>query len=429
MEILKKLWKYISNIGIDEQVSYVEQIKIRVLNQAAFIGILMQIVITIQYLFLLKVEGIVIGVGFTSFLFCLLFLNKRQYFKIAQTLLNIIFPLLIVIIGILYGGQTGIQYNLMIFIVTAFFFHQKLFVKLLLGSYNVILYLILNYYWTHYSSPYSYIINTLIEPMSFIVAAIIVVTILYTFMREIEKADVQNKGLLHSLAENNEELKTANQELERFAYIASHDLKTPLRTILGFTELLERDFNNDKLKNFPTYFTHVKHGAKQMNELIKNTLEYSRINHIGEEKTWVDLDLMIQNIRNAYISNTNIQIIATDLQSIFAEENQILSLFQNLIENGLKYNDKPQKVIHISTSETPYSIQIIIKDNGIGISKKFHEQIFMMFKRLHTNQQYEGTGLGLAICEKIVDRMNGEISLSSVEGDGTTFYIDLPKKI
>jgi signal transduction histidine kinase len=176
------------------------------------------------------------------------------------------------------------------------------------------------------------------------------------------------------------------------------------------------------------YFGQIKQGALQMNDLIQTTLEYSRVNHIDNEKAAINLNKAIKGIQNSYANNPNINITFAGLPTIFAEESQVISLFQNLIENGLKYNEQPFKTVEINCENSTNKYFITVKDNGIGIPKEFHEQIFTMFKRLHTNQQYEGTGLGLAICAKIIDKMNGQISLKSKVGKGTTFIIELPNE-
>lgn len=428
MNKLLKLWESVSNIGITNDVPYGEQLKIRVINQVVAIIFPMQTLSGIFSTINFEIAGIVAGFGLGFFTATLWVLHRYQKFELTRILINTVFPLFMLGIGISYGETSGIHYNFMIFVVSAFFFHTQWLLKISLGLYNIILFFVLNHYWTNYSSPFSDIIPASFSSISFILTIVTIVAMVQRFISEISRINIDNQELLKTLEQNNEELKNANEALERFAYVASHDLKTPLRTILGFTELLERDYKNNKTERFPVYFSQVKQGARQMNELIKNTLEYSRINHMTEEeKTLIDLNKIIADIHIAYVTNPSIEINTSNLPQIMAKENQVLSLFQNLIENGLKYNDKTLKTINVTHTETPYSVQIMVKDNGIGIPEKFHNQIFTMFKRLHTNQQYEGTGLGLAICQKIVDRMNGQISLTSVEGEGTTFHINLPK--
>ena len=284
-------------------------------------------------------------------------------------------------------------------------------------------------YWENYGNLLSSDLLVFIETITFVIVATAIATTIHIFLTEIERYNKTNKKLLQTLEDKNNRLQAANEELERFAYIASHDLKTPLRTIISFTGLLERDFKRNRLDSFPDYFAYVKEGAKQMNSLITSTLEYSRVNHeVDIENKEIDLNTIVEkiaaNLLQTYDENTSIQ--KENLPTILAEEGQMTLLFQNLIENGLKYNQSANKIIKITSKKTPNNIQITVKDNGIGIHEKYHEQIFSMFKRLHTNHTYEGTGLGLAICKKIVDRMDGQISVTSEEGKGTSFFIELP---
>ncbi|MFK7947160.1 MAG: ATP-binding protein [Saprospiraceae bacterium] len=427
MNKIQKLWFWASNIGISNDLEHFEEVKIKVLNQVVAIIAPLQLLMNISFIINLDILNTLIGFFILFLLLSLWFFNLKQKFEIARVVLNTIFPLIMFGTGVMCGERTGLQYNLMIFFAATFFFHRSLHTKLILVGYNIFLVFGLMYYWNNYNSLYELLLPPYFSYFSYLLTTIILITLIQRFVVEMANINVKNQVLLKSLESNNKELKNANEALERFAYVASHDLKTPLRTILGFTQLLERDYGSDKTKYFPLYLSQIKQGAKQMNELIKNTLEYSRLNHLEEEKKWIDLNEIIANIHVAYITDESIEINTSTLPKIFGEENQMLSLFQNLIENGIKYNEKRIKKIDISAIDTPYSVRIIVKDNGIGISEKFHEQIFTMFKRLHTKQQYEGTGLGLAICEKIVEKMNGQISLDSIECKGTTFYIDLPK--
>ena len=426
---IKNLWIEISNYGIDDNFSYIERIRIRVLNQAIIIVALIQSSISISHLYPFQLGGLLPGLVILSSLFFLLYLNKKKKHHISRLILNLLMPLIIFAIGIAYGGDAGTQYNFFIFILTAFFFHKELTTKLLLAFLNFGLYLVLVYYWENYGNLLSSDLLVFIETITFVIVATAIATTIHIFLTEIERYNKTNKKLLQTLEDKNNRLQAANEELERFAYIASHDLKTPLRTIISFTGLLERDFKKNNLDSFPDYFAYVKEGAKQMNSLITSTLEYSRVNHeVDIENKEIDLNTIVEkiaaNLLQTYDENTSIQ--KENLPTILAEEGQMTLLFQNLIENGLKYNQSANKIIKITSKKTPNNIQITVKDNGIGIHEKYHEQIFSMFKRLHTNHTYEGTGLGLAICKKIVDRMDGQISVTSEEGKGTSFFIELP---
>jgi signal transduction histidine kinase len=427
LKYILRIWTEISNIGIDSQITNIEQKKVKVLNQGIGIGLFFQSFVCLTYLVHFEIIILFLGSIILGMLLFLWYLNFRKQFGTAQFIVNAFLPLLMVLIGFLYGEKTGIQHNLIIFITTAVFFNKKAILKILFVSYNVLLSLFLKYYWGSYESVFADHVTTPTEIVSFITAITVTITLIITFLKENESYDKKNQALLKSLEQNNEELKRANEALERFAYIASHDLKTPLRTILGYTELLERDFNRGKTDSFSNYFGQIKQGTLQMNDLIKSTLEYSRVSNLETEKIWIDLNQLIKSVENAYTNDKKVSFIIKDLPTIYAEENQILSLFQNLIENGLKYNNEDFKIIEISCKTTDNSYLFTVSDNGIGIPEEFHNQIFTMFKRLHTNQQYEGTGLGLAICEKVVAKLNGKLSLVSKINEGTTFYIELPK--
>ena len=425
---IKEFWAKISDYGLEENTSYIEKIRVNVLNKGIIIVLFIQVFVLLSHLYPFHFEGILPRFIIILVLLFLLQLNKRKQHKASRLALNIIMPILIFTIGILYGIKTSIQYNFLTFILTAFFFHEKFSTKIILALFNFALFLFLKYYWANYDSIYPLEFGSFFELITFSITAAVIMSIMHLFLGQIDNYNETNKELLKTLETNNQKLKVANEELERFAYVASHDLKTPLRTIISFTGLLERDFKRNKLDSFPDYFAYVKEGAKQMDSLISSTLEYSKVNHdVLIEKKEIDLNIIVDDIKMKLLQNygNDVMIEKGDLPTILAEAGQMILLFQNLIENGLKYNQNPNKIVQISSNSTSKKTLITVKDNGIGINKEYHEQIFNMFKRLHTSHEYEGTGLGLAICKKIVDRMNGKIWLESEKGKGTTFFIEL----
>lgn len=238
------------------------------------------------------------------------------------------------------------------------------------------------------------------------------------------------------LADSNAELKTfnakleeSNNELERFAYIASHDLKSPLRNVISFLNLIERKLKNTEDKDIKEYLKFATDNARQMYNLIQDVLEFSRVNEKEAPKEAVDLNeslmLVLQNLKDE-MQSKNAVVFAKPLPVIEANSVQVLQLFQNLIGNGIKYNhnNKPKVILSHRMDSTSHVFSVI--DNGIGISDEYHDQIFQMFKRLHTKDEYPGTGIGLALCKKIINNLGGEIWLDSVQGKGTTFYFSLP---
>lgn len=231
------------------------------------------------------------------------------------------------------------------------------------------------------------------------------------------------------LQHSNQQLKSSNLELERFAYVASHDLKEPLRNMILFNELIQSRLQDQISDEIKEYFSFVSSSGQRMYHLIESTLEFSKINQLQTMNTQFDLNKLIEQVQQALhnqIKERNARIICEDLPVINSKHDQLYLVFKNLVENGIKYNQSETPTIKISY-ENGTDHQICVADNGIGIKKEYQQQVFEMFKRLHQNDQYPGTGLGLSIVDKILRRMHGSIHLESEEGRGSRFYINLPK--
>ncbi len=239
----------------------------------------------------------------------------------------------------------------------------------------------------------------------------------------------ERESLIESLKNKNIKLEQTTEELERFTYIASHDLKSPLRTINSFIGLIERDIRRENFKALPERMQFVKSGAQQMNTLVEDILEISTLkNPNDKKKVEVDLNVVLEKVQANLMEDINSQnaIINTELlPSFYCDEAEFLLLFQNMIQNGIKYNKSEIPTIDISTQKSGNELFISFKDNGIGIEQEYHEQIFQFFKRLHTSDKYQGTGLGLGLCKKIVSSYGGDIEVDSVTGKGSTFRIKL----
>lgn len=226
-----------------------------------------------------------------------------------------------------------------------------------------------------------------------------------------------------------EALQASNRDLEQFAYIASHDLREPLRMVSSYVRLIGKRYSHQLDERGLEYVSFATDGVKRMDRLIIDLLEYSKIG-IGElQKDKVNFDNILIKVMN----NLRMQInekkvdfdINVDLPAFMAEKTQIAMLFQNLISNGIKYNQNTP-LITIKSFVKDDFIHFTIQDNGIGIPKKHLDKIFQIFQRLHSRGQYEGTGIGLAVCKRIVKHHGGEIFVQSEEGVGSTFHFTLP---
>jgi len=233
----------------------------------------------------------------------------------------------------------------------------------------------------------------------------------------------------------NEELKKyidSNMQLENFAYITSHDLREPLRTISGFANLLEKKYIGKLDETADEYLGYILTSTKNMNALIEDLLIFSRV-HTGEhtvEKLDLD-DLLFEIIRslNSSIEDTGALVTYENIpETINANRTKMKQLFQNLIANAIKFR-KPNVVpeVKITAKSKGKYWEFSVQDNGIGIKDEYFDKIFMIFKRLHTKEEYQGTGIGLSLCKKIVEQHGGKISLKSKKGEGTTFYFTIEK--
>jgi len=248
------------------------------------------------------------------------------------------------------------------------------------------------------------------------------------------KSDQLAQAHTKKLQEFNEELKRSNKDLEQFAYIASHDLKEPLRIIGNFSGLLARAYKNELDEDAFQYIHFIEDGARRMSNLINSLLTYSRVGRKETKFRDIDLNKLVA-IKlfdlSAVIEERNAKVITSKLPTIFGEPEQIGMVFYNLINNAIKFNknETPTVTVKVETTANNDFWQFSVTDNGIGIEPKYQQQIFEIFRRLHGKQAYEGTGIGLSVCQKIVFRHGGKIWLKSELGQGTTFYFTINKHL
>jgi len=227
------------------------------------------------------------------------------------------------------------------------------------------------------------------------------------------------------------ELKRSNKELEQFAYVASHDLQEPLRMVSSFTQLLEKQYKDELDETAVEYINFAVDGAKRMQLLINDLLAYSRVTRKSNEFEMVNLEKVLDEVLfNLEIVIDENQAIITrkSLPEIQSDYGQMVQLFQNLIGNALKYRSEETPEIHISALKEDDNWLFSVEDNGIGIESEYFEQIFQIFRRLHTHDEHKGTGIGLAITKRIVEHHSGRIWVESELGKCSTFYFTIPIK-
>lgn len=227
-----------------------------------------------------------------------------------------------------------------------------------------------------------------------------------------------------------QKLEQSNQDLTDFAYIASHDLKEPMRVIAGYCHLLKEKYMNALDAESDEYFKSMENTVIRMQALIEDLLKFSQVTTLADGASLVNLnsvcELTVKNLRILIAEKEGV-VLWSDLPTVKGNETLMIQLMQNLIVNALKYCAKDSPRITISSLNDNGRWVIAIKDNGIGIDAQNHEKIFHMFQRLHLFSEIPGTGAGLAICRRIVQYHGGKIWVESKKGEGSIFYFTIPQ--
>jgi signal transduction histidine kinase len=242
----------------------------------------------------------------------------------------------------------------------------------------------------------------------------------------------ENKRLLEeTVRERTAELKHSNEELERFAYITSHDLQEPLRMITSYLQLLESRYRDKIDSDANDFIFYAVDGAKRMQQLINDLLKYSRLDTHKKEHGPVDCNDVVNDVLSNLeiaIKESGADIQLMTLPVVTGDETQLRQIFQNLIGNAVKFKGDRPLEIAVNVNEDEEYWWFTVKDNGIGIEEKYFERIFQVFQRLHGSRQYDGNGIGLAICRKIVENHGGTITVSSKAGEGSRFTFSIAKR-
>ena len=240
---------------------------------------------------------------------------------------------------------------------------------------------------------------------------------------------MEHTRLFQELEDRTAALERSNAELEQFAYVASHDLQEPLRTVSSYVQLLAERYASRIDARADRYIGHSVSAVERMYTLINDLLAYSRVGTRGRDlvptETTNVLDHVLEGLATT-IRETAAEITWDPLPTVRADATQLGQLLQNLLGNALKYRGERPPRIHIGVQRQGGHWQFAVRDNGIGIDPEYAERIFLVFQRLHTQDEYSGTGIGLAICEKIVERHGGQLWVESQVGQGATFFFTLP---
>lgn len=428
--------KYLINLGVKPETNDADRRMMQLHNQLLLIICLVASLRLFKDLFFdFFPYGIVIGMSiFCQNAFCLYLTHKGKF--ITAKLLNIGgFLPIVVVLKVLFGSAVGVDFVVMIAMTLVLFFHRdKLERTVIFLSYGICFSLAT--WWVAANGVM--IVNEEITSdfyyYFFLGGMLVMLLVLNAFVQEREAYQKHTEKLLGTLKKNDQLLKRqkqaleqANSDLEKFVYMASHDLKSPLRNIESFVGLIHRKTQKLQDADLDQYMEFVKKGTQNMQSLIAGILDYSKIVQPKNEWTYLDdvLEEVQQNLQNV-IAEKQAKLEIEALPRIYADHAQMVMLFQNLIQNGIKYNAQQTPGIQIRCHYTPTAFHVHLQDNGIGISAEHHQKIFDMFSRLHSAGEYAGTGIGLATCKRIMEKTKGKITLKSTPNQGSTFILQWP---
>ncbi len=226
-----------------------------------------------------------------------------------------------------------------------------------------------------------------------------------------------------------EELRRSNEELERFAYVASHDLQEPLRTVASYVQLLSRRYRDRLDGDAMDFIDFAVGGVRRMQHLIEDLLAFSRVGTRGAPLVPTELPAVLRatlDTLHAALEESGAEVTADEMPTVVADAGQVAQLLTNLIGNALKFRGAEAPRVHVGAERIDRMWSISVRDNGIGIAPEYFDRIFVIFQRLHSREEYAGTGVGLAICKKIVERHGGRIWVESTPGQGARFTFTLP---
>ncbi len=423
---IKYYYEKIVRIGFDEQMSSSDMLRLQLINQFASIVIVaaftyLLISIPIRYDF----YDILYTSTWLTIMLVTLILNHFKRSNSAKFIFLISTLLLTTFLHFVYNHEyTGMETAFLSLILLALFLLSRkqayayiiitVACYLFIGSLDSLL---------PYPSQTFYITR-----FAYFFSAIAVCTTI------LSKYTIEKQKQIGTTIKLNNKLIANQKQLERFNFIASHDLRSPIRNVISFSDLTHRQIKKGDKQKTSEYLSYIKSSAYQMDRLLNDILELSEIDaqKVGDFNCeTLDLNGIVEHTKDKLknlIQEQNAKIIAEELSSCYANKKHFITIFEQIIDNGIRYNNSHQAVVKVWTTSDEKGLSIHFQDNGIGIEKAYQNQIFSYFKRLHPPDKYPGSGIGLGLCNKIISLYNGHIDLNSELDHGSTFSVFLPHK-
>lgn len=432
----------IISFGLQPNQSKAIQLRIKMFNGISVATIFIMILYSAFYL--LSDDGNSVMVSHSLYLITslfILFFNYKNQYQRAELALNIFFPLSFINSCIFLGQAYHAEYLLFLTAFGTSFIYKKSIIKFLLLGLNITLFITAKVYYLYYPEglitlnpkliPFSNAINGLI--VLFMTYAII--NIVFGYNRKLyfklKKLTKNQENIIQKrtqeIQKKSQALKQSNQELKQFAYISAHDLREPLRNIVGFSQLLKKDLLTNKKEHIDEYLNYIQQSVYRIDTITKDIVNYTELEEQLTNIIDINPNKVIDEICAAALENQkNIVFNIQSLPTLRISQEACYKLFSNLIGNAIQYSNKSIIKVTVTYEILDKYCQIMIKDNGDGIAPEYFEKIFMMFKRLHNDIDKNGSGIGLAICKKIVTTYGGKIWVESEVEQGSTFYFSLP---
>ncbi len=422
--MIKDLWNKVSYLGVEEGSEHPDDKTAIVGNQVIFLLTISLTILSLIFLVLGIYRAVIIVSSILGiFLLFSAFVVRGQY-KVGRMLVATAQNIAIFSQAIYLGADTGIAEFLVIAAlmpIVLFSVHERKYILFCISQ-NFILYTVF-----HLIQPYitdwglHYEQQRIIYYFTIPVKFLLILMVMYIVIKKRKVVD-------DTQAEMIKELERVNSGLKQFAFVTSHDLKTPLRNISTYLQLLKRR-NTLDAESVEMVDSAVK-SVKHLNQLITDIFLYTTTDFKHEGAEVVDMNELLNDTAHDFKAlleeRDGTLITPTSTPNVLVNRIQATHIFNNLVGNALKYNKSEKPIITISYRLLSNFVEFTVADNGIGIEPQYQEQIFEIFKRLHTQQEYEGTGIGLAICKKIVESYDGTIRVESEAGKGSKFIFSLP---
>lgn len=435
MTYLKNFWHCLTSVGATESKLSAEDKYIRFTNVVAVLTCFAVAIYIPHSIYTGCYKLALLQTVDTFFVLSVLWFNYKMYHKTARHIYMAVINSFVIINSCYIGHESRVHdFFYITYVVPFLLFNVRDYKHIIAGVLSAIIaFNIYNHiypFFTQHNLPMQMqlSISEINVWMKFVLFGIaIYILAYYNFYSETQLAQTNQK-----LIKQSEELKRSNQDLEQFAYIISHDLKAPVRNISGFMSLLLRKTKDIASEDTRELMQLSKTSAERLSKQIDDLLSYCKTGRDLPPASAIDTNRMIHTIQlelGQKIAEKNAEVrLARPLPVIAnAHESMVHHVFQNLIANGIKFNTSTNPLVLIDYTEQNDTYTFAVKDNGIGLDPAFASSVFQMFKRLHSDAEFEGTGIGLAVCKKIVNFYNGDIWLESQPGKGTTFFFTLKK--